>query len=152
MKQARNHIFKIMAIVLLACLIFLVLGYLFFSSFVTTVQVLPSPDSTHKAVLKRLDGIDLVFFVSVDGRKVYSSPDFRPNSKVVFGEKLIWDKTGNIVVLEVTGKRLFGYNVQTHKAISDAELLSLEYSPELDEWEYGFEGTWPEERIEKQQQ
>jgi len=147
---------KVIAIVLCTLvglgLIYVVAVFLFFSLFVfptRTVQILPSPNNTHEAVLKRLDGIDLVFFVIIDGQKVYSSPDFAPNRRVVFHERIIWDKTGDIVVLEVTGKRLFGYNTQTCKALSDTELLSVEYAPEPNEWEYGFEGEWPEKRVKR---
>jgi hypothetical protein len=76
---------------------------LFFAFPTRTVQVLYSPDGKQKAVLKRMDGIDLVFYVKVNGRKVYSSPDFAPNHKVDFRERLVWDKSGTIVVLEVIG-------------------------------------------------
>jgi hypothetical protein len=134
-------------------LIYTVSMLLFFRFFMwptKTVQVLYSSEYKHKAVLKRLDGIDLIFFVIVDGRKVYSSPDFAPNRKVSFREKIIWDKTSDIVILEVMGRRLFGYNAQTCKAISDAELLAIEYAPEPNDWEYGFEGTWPDEKINKE--
>ncbi len=156
--KPRNTV-KVIAIVL-CTLVGLILIYevsllLFLRFFVfptRTVQILPSPDNIHQAVLERLDGIDLVFFVTVDGRKVYSSPDFAPNRRVVFRERIVWDKTGDTVILEVTGKRLFGYNAQTQRAISDAELMSIEYAPEPNECEYGFEGEWPEERVKRTNQ
>ncbi len=141
-------------IMMVGILMLLSLGYGFLRDIfpIRTVQILYSPEYKHKAVLKRLDGIDLVFFVIVDGRKVYSSPDFAPNRRVDFRERLIWDKTGNIVILEVAGKRLFGYNTQTRKAMSDMELLSIEYAPEPNEWEYSFEGEWPDERVKRENQ
>ena len=117
-----------------------------------TVKVLISPDNTHKAVLKRLDGIDLIFFVIVDGRKVYSSPDFAPNHKMDFRECLVWDETGDMVILEVTGKRLFGYDAHTCRTLSDSEIMSVVYAREPNDWEYGFEGTWPEEQGKKENQ
>ncbi len=112
-----------------------------------TVQVLYSPDYDNKAVLKRTDGIDLTFTVIVNGRKVYSSPDFAPDSRIDFRERIVWDRSGNVVILEVAGKRLFGYNVKMQKPLSDNDLLFIEYPPEPNEWEYGFEGDWPEDRL-----
>jgi len=143
--------------VIYAAFIFLLCFYVFPTR---TVQILHSPDNTHKAVLKRLDGIDLNFWVIVDGQKVYSSPDFAPNRRLNFRERITWDKTGRILILEVAGRRLFGYSADARKALSDAELMSAkytpesnaEYAPEANEWEYGFEGEWPEDRIKKERQ
>jgi len=114
-----------------------------------TIQVLYSPDLDSKAILKRTDGIDLNFTVIVNGRKVYSSPDFAPDSSIDFRERIVWDRSGNVIILEVAGKRLFGYNVKMQKPLSDSELLSIEYAPEPEEWEYGFEGEWPEDLLQK---
>jgi hypothetical protein len=146
LKQAVCTVVIVIAVILML----LSLGYGFLRDIffpIRTVQVLNSPDGKHRAVLRRIDGIDVNFFIIVDRKQVYWSPDFAPNSRVDFKERLIWNKTGDIVILEVVGRRLFGYNAQTCKAVSDAELLSIEYSPEPNEWEYGFEGTWPDERV-----
>ena len=141
-------------IMMVGILMLLSLGYGFLRDIfpIRTVQILYSPECKHKAVLKRLDGIDLVFFVIVDSRKVYASPDFAPKRTVDFEERLVWDKSGTVVVLEVIGRRLFGYDTKRGKPLSDSELLSIEYAPEPNEWEYGFEGNWPDERFKRENQ
>ena len=141
LKQVICTVVIVMAVVLTL----LSLGYGFLRDIfpIRTVQILYSLECKHKTVLNRLDGIDLNFFVIVDGRKVYSSPDFAPNWKVDFKERLAWDKSGTVVVLEVIGRRLFGYDTKKGRPLSDSELLSVEYAPEPALWEYGFEGEWP---------
>jgi len=147
-----REIIGTIVIVMAVVLMLLSLGYGFLRDLfpTRTVQILRTPNDAHKAVLKRLDGIDLVFFVIVDGQKVYSSPDFAPNHKVNFRERITWDKTGSILILEVTDRRLFGYNADTQKVLSNIELMSVEYATEPNEWEYGFEGIWPDERINRE--
>jgi len=145
-----KKITKILLFVLGAILIwhlFCFIYIVFFVFPVRTVQTLYSPEGKHKAVLKRMDSFDLNFTVKVDGKKVYLSPDFAPNKKVDFQERLVWDKTGTVVVLDVTGRRLFGFDVKNQKSLSDSELMLVEYAPEPNQWEYGFEGIWPENRI-----
>jgi len=145
-----KKITKILLFVLGAILIWHLFGFIYIVFFmfpVRTVQTLYSPDGKHKAVLKRMDSIDLNFTVKVDGTKVYTSPDFAPNKKVDFQERLVWDKTGTVVVLDVTGRRLFGFDIKNQKSLSDTELMLVEYPPEPNQWEYGFEGVWPENRI-----
>lgn len=147
-----KKITKILLFVLGAILIwnlFCFISLVFFAFPTRTVQTLYSPDGKHRAVLKRMDAIDLNFTVKVDGKKVYSSPDFAPNKRVDFQERLVWDKTGTVVVLDVTGRRLFGFDIKSQKSLSDSELMLVEYAPEPDQWEYGFEGIWPENSIKK---
>ena len=116
-----------------------------------TVQILRSPEGAHIAELRRADGIDLNFYVKVNGKLVYRSPDFAPNSRVDFHERLVWDKSGKVVVLKVTGRRLFGYDAYNKRPLSDKELLEVEFAPEPNDWEYGFEGTWPKEHAQRTQ-
>jgi hypothetical protein len=110
---------------------------------IKTLQVTESPNGEHQVRLSRLDGIDRNYKVTVDGRKVYSSPDFAPRSDLGFREALVWDATGQVVVLEIAGRRLFGYDVEKQKPLADDELLSLKLAPEPDLGEYMFEGEWP---------
>lgn len=112
-----------------------------------TVQVLYTPSWDNKAVLKRTDGIDLNFIVKVNGRKVYSSPDFAPDTRIDFKERIVWDKSGTVIILEVAGKRLFGYDIKIQKPLSDKDLLSIEYAPDPDISNLRFEGEWPEDRL-----
>jgi hypothetical protein len=107
----------------------------------TTVQTKANSTNSHKAVLSRLDGIDVNFKVTVDGERVYVSPDFAPVD-FDFREQIAWDKTGNIIILEVAGKRLFAYDAKQKRQLADNELLSIEYTPFS---EYHFEGKLPEE-------
>ncbi len=111
---------------------------LYFST-VSTVMKKASPDRQHIAKLVRTDGIDVNFWVTVDGRQVYSSPDFRP-MHADFRERIDWDENGNTVVLEVGGKRIFGYQAVEQRNLSAAELLNVQFTPFT---ELGFEGELP---------
>ncbi|MEJ7624483.1 MAG: hypothetical protein WKF34_10875 [Pyrinomonadaceae bacterium] len=113
----------------------------YFSS-VTTVQNKLSPTGSHRAKLVRHQGIDVNFKVVVDGETIYYSPDFAP-VEFDFREQITWDKTGNVVVLEVAGKRLFAYDAKQKRQLADDELLSVEYVPF---YEYRYEGKLPEEQ------
>jgi len=104
-----------------------------------TVMTRPSPDGRHKAILKRVDGIDVNFQLVVDGEKVYWSPDFAP-AEVDFRENLAWDRSGTRVFLSVADHRIFGYDANARRPLEDAELLALEL-PEFEE--LGFEGKLP---------
>jgi hypothetical protein len=95
-----------------------------------------SPDKEHRAKLYRVQGFDAIFWVKVDGRTVYSSPDFAPID-ADFREQIAWDKSGNVVVFEVAGRRLFGYQAIEKRALTDEELLRVEYTPFKD---LGYEG------------
>ena len=104
-----------------------------------TVEVRYSPDRRHKAILQRCGGIDVNFRVIVDGREVFPSPDFAPVA-LDFREKLIWDRTGSHVVLEVAGERIFGYDASHSRDLTADELLAIEYPSFA---EFRFEGELP---------
>ena len=114
--------------------------YYFFAP--KTIQSKTNPKGSHKAELVRHQGIDVNFKVIVDGERVYYSPDFAP-VEFDFREQVAWDKTGNIIVLEVAGKRLFAYDAEQKRQLSDNELLTVEYIPFF---EYHYEGKLPEEQ------
>jgi hypothetical protein len=122
----------------LACAFFVATLYF---SMVSTVMTKRSPDRLHTAKLTRFDGIDLIFSVTVDGVRVYDSPDFA-SPPVDFREQLIWDTDSTAVVLEVAGQRLFGYHVGEKRALKDSELYSLRLTPFH---ELGFAGQVPEQ-------
>jgi hypothetical protein len=116
-------------------------SFLNFVSF-RPVQYLSSPNRKYEAVLERQDFIDLNFRVSLNGKSIYRSPDFSPNHSLAFRESLTWDDSGTILVLEVGGRRLFGYDIAQSQRLTDASLLRVKVSPvPLDK--YGFEGKWP---------
>jgi hypothetical protein len=115
----------------------------FYLSTVSTVITKRSPDRQHTAKLSRVQGIDVNFRVSVDGSRVYSSPDFAP-VRADFREQLIWDTNSQAVVLEVAGRRIFGYHVGEKRPLTDSELLKIRLTPFE---ELGFEGTLPKEIV-----
>ena len=123
---------------LLAVVVASLLLYLYFSH-VTTVQRKASPDGVHKAKLVRYDSIDVNFEVIVDGANVFRSADFAPVEHD-FREQINWDASGNTVILEIAGQRLFGYDAQYKRKLSDEEVLNTKYSPFLD---YAYEGSLP---------
>ena len=106
-----------------------------------TVQQTTNSEKSHTAKLVRHDGIDVNFKVVVDGEDVFYSPDFAPVEDD-FRERLIWNEKGNVVVLEVVGKRLFGYDAIQKRKLSNRELMAVEYLPFS---KYGYEGKLPEE-------
>lgn len=110
--------------------------YLFFPK---TVQETTNFDKSHSAKLIRYDGIDVNFKVIVDEKKVFFSPDFAP-VEYDFRERLIWNETGSIIVLEVAGKRLFGYDVRGNIELSNTELSKVKFAPFS---KYGYEGKLP---------
>ena len=109
---------------------------------ITTIQNKSNSTNSHRAKLIRHQAIDVNFKVVVDGEQVYFSPDFAPVD-FDFREQIAWDKTGNIIILEVAGKRLFAYDAERKRQLSDGEMLSVEYTPFL---EYRYEGKLPEEQ------
>lgn len=110
---------------------------------IVSVQSLETPDGKHQIKLRRVDGIDRNYSVWVDGRSVYVSPDFAPRRDLPFREALVWDTTGNVVILEVARHRVAAYDLSAKKLLSDDELLSLEAVPDPPLAEYFFEGEWP---------
>ena len=110
-----------------------------FSIIPFTVMTKRSPDGKHTAKLARAKGIDLNFWVSVDGQKIYHSPDFAPTN-ADFREQIVWSMDSQSVILLVAETRLFGYHVKEERALTDSELFEVRL-PELKE--LGFEGTVP---------
>ena len=85
------------------------------------------------------------FFVSVDGSRVYGSPDFAP-VRADFREQLIRDTNSQLVVLEVAGRRILGYHVGEKRSMTDSELAMIRLTPFE---ELRFEGTLPKEILPK---
>lgn len=117
----------------------------FYFSMVSTVMTKRSPDRLHTAKLSRVQGIDVNFRVSVDGRRVYGSPDFAP-VRADFREQLIWATNSQSVVFEVAGRRIFGYHVGEKRSLTDSELSKIPLTPFE---ELRFEGTLPKELVTK---
>jgi hypothetical protein len=91
------------------------------------VQILESQDGQLKAELIRRHALfDLNFIIRLNGRQIYRSEDFRPNYTVPFRETILWDKTGENLIFEVAGQRLFGYNVTAKRKLLDKELRALQ--------------------------
>jgi hypothetical protein len=116
---------------------------MFYSSMVSTVMTKRSPDRQHTAKLTRVDGIDVIFKVTIDGTRVYSSPDFAPVS-ADFREQLIWGSDSMAVVLEVAGRRIYGYHVGEKRSLTDSELHQVHLTPFE---ELRFEGTLPKDVV-----
>jgi hypothetical protein len=112
---------------------------MFYFGMVSTVMTKRSPDRQHTAKLSRVQGIDVNFKVAVDGTGVYGSPDFAP-VRADFREQLIWDTNSQAVVLEVAGRRIFGYHVGEKRPLTDSELLKIHLTPFE---ELRFEGALP---------
>lgn len=108
-----------------------------------TLQSFESADGKHRVTLSRSDWIDRNYFIFVEGRQVYRSPDFAPRTNLPFREALVWDTTGNVVMLEVARHRIAGYDIAAKRLLSDDELLSMEAAPDPPLAEYFFEGEWP---------
>lgn len=125
-------VISLLAIVLLIVGFFALMG-------VTTIQKKTNLAGSHSAKLLRHNGIDINFRVQVDGQDIYFSPDFAPVQDD-FREQIAWDKSGNILILEVAGKRLFGYDAEQKRQLTDDKLLSAEYTPFS---AYHFEGKSP---------
>lgn len=131
---------KTIGLVLLAIIVLIGgLVILVYKSIVQTIEVEPNPDGSHYGKLFRHNGIDINFRVQVDGNDVYYSPDFAPVEHD-FREQISWDKSGHNLILEVAGKRLFGYNAAEKRPLTDDELRTAEYVPFS---EYRYEGKLP---------
>jgi hypothetical protein len=116
-------------------------GFVAMSCFstVSTVMTKRSPDRQHTAKLSRGQGIDVNFKVSVDGSRVYHSPDFAP-VRADFREQLVWDTDSQVVVFEMAGWRIFGYHVGERRALTDSELFKIQFATFE---ELHFEGVLP---------
>jgi hypothetical protein len=125
------------------CFIITVLfAFLYFSTR-TKLQTLESPDGKHIAELHRSDFIDRNYTIFIDGKQVYSSPDFAPRRNIPFREVIGWDATGMNLIFEVGGKRVAGISLISRMQLSDAELLALEPTVYPPLTAYGFEAEWP---------
>ena len=72
------------------------------------IQSMASFPYYHTARLYTNPGFgDQTFTLEVDGRTVWVSGDAAPGD---LDEKLIWDKTGQIVTLELAGKKILSYD------------------------------------------
>jgi len=118
---------------------------MFYFSMVSTVMTKRSPDRQHTAKLTRVQGIDVNFKVTVDGTRVYGSPDFAP-VRADFREQLIWDTNSVAVILEVAGRRIFGYHVAEKRSLTDSELHQIHLTRFE---ELRFEGTLPKDVVTK---
>ncbi len=94
------------------------------------LETLYAPETNHNAtLLKKLNLADINFIVKVDGVKVYTSPDYMGFPDHLYRENLVWDKSGKIVVLELMGKRTFGYNAEEKREITKNELEKYVFYP-----------------------
>lgn len=125
--------------VALSLLAVMAVALAFYYSLVTTVQTKFSPNGSHQAKLVRMDSFDVKFKVFVDGEPVFRSDDFA-SVRQDFREQINWDATGNIVVLEVAGQRLFAYDARKKRALNTQETRAVKYPAFA---EYGYEGRLP---------
>jgi hypothetical protein len=124
MARRKSPILQIGAVFGIGLLVCVGLGALWFVSLSSTVMTKRSPDGRHTATLTRIQGIDVNFRVKVDGKLVYDSADFAPES-ADFREQINWDADSRVVVLEVADR-------------SDSELRAVEFTPFE---KLGFEGA-----------
>lgn len=90
------------------------------------IQTIQTTNKAHTAELRRLYGyIDVNFQIIVDGRKVYTSPDFAPVYDRPFREWIAWDENQKNLVFIVADQILFAYNLDTHAQISKDKFDSL---------------------------
>jgi hypothetical protein len=100
-----------------------------FGASTLTVITKVSPDRRHAArLVTREIGWDVNVFLEVDGDTVYASPDFAAPAEADFQERLMWDSSGMVVVVEVADKRLFGYDVRNQHPLTAAELAAVSLS------------------------
>ena len=114
--------------------LFAVFSYVFLAT--STVMTKRSPDGRHSAQLTRIDTIDLNFVVSVDGKRVFHSPDFAPGRGDA-REQIVWSTDSKRVVLIVAEQRLFGFDVTENRKLTELELSRVKF-PSLKE--LGYEG------------
>lgn len=87
-----------------------------------------SPDGKHTATVKRKQWIDVNVMMNVGGRRVYGSPDFR-RSGADLAEQVIWHTNSQIVVLEIAGRRIFGYHAVEKRPLNPSEIQSVRSFP-----------------------
>ncbi len=107
-----------------------------------TIQVLQTTDRKHTAELNRLYGyIDVNYKITVDGTKVYWSPDFAPRKDCAFREWITWDEKQKNIVFIAANRILFAYNLDSQAPVPQTELSSL-VIPFTPLQELGFEGEF----------
>ena len=143
MTTTKKTLLIISSVVGVVVLAFAGFAAMFYFSMVSTVMTKRSPDRHHTAKLSRVQGIDVNFGITVDGTRVYGSPDFAP-VRADFREQLIWDTNSQAVVLEVAGRRIFGYHVGEKRPLTGSELLKIQLTP-FDELR--FEGELPKDVV-----
>ncbi len=117
----------------------LLIGLLFglcYLMFTTRVMTRVSPNRHHTARLYRVDGIDVNFSIYVDWRQVYTSPDFAAFGKD-HRERVLWTEDSRWLIFEVADRKLFGYDVESRRELTSAEIESAKFTPFE---ELGYEG------------
>lgn len=101
------------------------------------LQTLSAPETKHTAsLLKKYNLADINFIVKVDGTKVYVSPDYIGFSDHLYRETLVWDKSGKVVLFELMGKKVFGYNAEEKRVIDGNELANYTFYPTASDKNY----------------
>lgn len=145
MKSFRRQIkYPLLFIVALIFLTYISIQIISFSPW-KPIQVLESPDRTHPhtATLSRLYGyIDANFKIILDGKRIYSSPDFAPNNTLAFREFMTWDDSGKILIFIVADKILFAYDTEKSQSLPSDAFTTLKLQlPTLRDLHY--EGILP---------
>ena len=143
MRSVRKAIIPVLLSIGFAAIVIGCIFYGIYASMTSTVMKRASPGGYFRARLLRSDGFDVLFTVKVNGKSVYSSPDFAPVN-ADFREQIVWDKSGKIIVLLVAGERIFGYHAVEKRPLTDRELLNVEFTPFK---ELRYEGSLPKENI-----
>ena len=93
-------------------------------------EISPAISTNHSAVLYKKNGLgDFNFIVKLDGKTVYTSPDYMTYPDFQYRETLLWDETGKVLVLELMGKRVFAIEAETGKKLQKGELQGLKFHP-----------------------
>lgn len=95
------------------------------------IQKLESPSNRSDiATLHKTNGLgDLSFIVKLNGIEIYHSPDYAALPDHLYRETLLWDKTGEVIVFELMGKRVFAFNTRTKKILQKGELGQYVFFP-----------------------
>ena len=107
-----------------------------------TVQRLCTVDHKHCAELKRRMFLDLNFLVKLNGKNIFMTEDFMPNDTLPHRETLVWDDSGKILLLEIAGRRIYGYDTEAGRQLRNDELLAIKVSP-IPLSVYQYAGEWP---------
>jgi len=127
-RSTRLAVIVVSVVTVLAAGSYLALRRLFPVATLTVIEK-TSPDRTHTArLMTREAGFDVNVVLEVDDAVVYTSPDFAAPATADFQERVLWDRSGNVVLIEVAGKRFFGYDVLHRNALSMTELARVQLS------------------------